>query len=222
MTAEQMVYEFYRLTGMIELTNRMKSDDVYYFLNQAQEQFIEERWNKNTTEPNDFQDIQKEIDDLRALSKSATPTMVPLDDYVHGDLPEDYRHAISVSAYVRKNVSCPIINSQARIVRQPDLYAVLTDPFSKSILESPVSTIVGSKLRIYVSGFTVSGVILDYLKQPATIGSLDNGNRTGCELSPHTHPEIVRLAVQLSSNVLPNFINNETNSDSQRRQVRSF
>jgi hypothetical protein len=222
MIAEQMVYEYYRLTGQIERTNRMKSDDVYYFLNQAQEQFIEERWNKNLTERNDFQTIQKEVDDLRVLAKSTQISVSSLDDYQHGTLPDDYRHAISVHAFVRKNAQCPIINSQARIVRQSELYAILLDPFSKSSLESPVTTIVGNSLRIYPNGFTISGVILSYIKTPVVIGSIDNGNRTGCELSPHTHPEIVRIAVQLSSNVLPNFINDETNSDSERRKVRSI
>lgn len=88
-----------------------------------------------------------------------------------------------------------------RLMEVENLYAMLRHPFGKTRRNSPISAQAEDRLHVYEDKeFLVSSVVIDYLRQPRRLSKRE---RLSCELSVHTHQEIVDLAVeylQLSTN----------------------
>lgn len=185
MTTLEMQELFERGLGMFNV-KAGKTEDVLYFLNEAQISFIDSNFN-SIDKKQSFQYSQEDIDDLRILIKKD----VSLQGGFNGNhyfykLPEDYRHLLNDRSIVDGE------HCANRLYRIEELYNILNHSFSKPKKKSYVSTLKGKDLLVYTNEDTIEGVVIDYLKNPKAI-TVD----TSCELPEHTHRKIVRTAVSL-------------------------
>lgn len=209
MTVQQMHDEFKLGLDKVDTAGapNFLAAEIDSFLNEAQEEFIEQRlWGTNAKKQG-LEETQKRRDDLRTLiveiqiqNNNMITGSKPLSrKYLISDFLKDYgysyRHMISETAIVKYD-DCNGNNKTEVVVVTPltaDRYGTtLKDPFNK-----PGG---GRVYRMdYSDGFEVlfgAGTILQswsprFIKEPAVI-SLGN---TDCELALHTHREVVNIAV---------------------------
>jgi hypothetical protein len=207
MTALKMLELFRQKYNSSSFTNdTMGDDEIYLFLNDAYDRFIKQRFTGNNARGVAFDGDQKRIDDLKALlftssaispAVSASNSEIP--NSVNYDLPADYMY--HVATYVEDNrtdientdkyVGCEVIANEFvsrystsghnnPVIRKP--LVVFRKPAVFTIIHQPSTTL--------------GDVIMTYLKEFDEIsGSQD------CELSKHTHREIVSIAVGLALEV---------------------
>ena len=78
-------------------------------------------------------------------------------------------------------------------MQQDDVFTLLNDPFNTTKYTNPLTTIRANNIDIYTNDiFITESVKILYIRQPDQI-SLSLG--TDCELSEHTHQEIVDMTV---------------------------
>lgn len=95
--------------------------------------------------------------------------------------------------------------------QQDDLYTLPGDPFNKPTVESPVLFFEDGQLHIWTGkGGEIKNVFLTFIKRPIRVSLSGN---TDCELSEHTHKEIVQMAVDITLESLqsPRVQTNEEN-----------
>jgi hypothetical protein len=79
-------------------------------------------------------------------------------------------------------------------VQHDDLYALLSDPFNTTSYDKIKYTIQENFIDVHSDDtFFTTFVNIKYIRQPRQMDSILN---VGCELSPHTHEEIVEMTVQ--------------------------
>ena len=79
-------------------------------------------------------------------------------------------------------------------VQHDDLYALLDDPFNTTSYDKIKYTIQENFIDVHSDdSFFTTFVNIKYIRQPKRMDSILN---IGCELSPHTHEEIVEMTVQ--------------------------
>ena len=79
-------------------------------------------------------------------------------------------------------------------VQHDDLYALLDDPFNTTSYDKIKYTIQENFIDVHSdNSFFTTFVNIKYIRQPKRMDSILN---IGCELSPHTHGEIVEMTVQ--------------------------
>jgi len=192
-------------------------------LNISQDKFVTKRAFGNNTRRTSFEEDQKRRDDLRTLihSVSIYPTInsetqkvtKPMGQFFI--LPSDYRHSINEEVLVanlesfQAEVAVDVATEEERSGVTPithDRYnKIIDDPFNKPSgktfyrLDYGDNGDVGfglnavNKLIVEVLStpeYHIITYILRYIKQPIDISSKNN-----CILPPHTHREIVRMAV---------------------------
>lgn len=90
----------------------------------------------------------------------------------------------------------PGTNQRAKMsyVQHDDILSLLGDPFNTSSYDSIKYTMEENFIDVYSdNSFFTTFVNIKYIKQPK---SMSNALNIGCELAPHTHQEIVEMAVQ--------------------------
>lgn len=166
----------------------IKSKDVNFWINHAIRVFINKKIQENP------QRKQKDIDDLKDILVSDVSLTLDTStsDKVTYLLPSDYMYLINDKTTL---VYCGATKTVAnRLVPSEELFNVLNYSHTKTTHKSPVSNIVGGKINVYIDNFTISSIIIDYLKKPS-IFNIFNG--TTIELHENTHKDIVELAVLL-------------------------
>ena len=189
--------------------------EIDLFLNNAQEQFVEQRAGKNNFKREGLEETQKRVDDLKNIIKNYesvtfTNNSASKPNGVFVDLPADYRHAIEEEVSV-SYIDC---NGVAAIGR-PDVTPTTHDRYNRLVKKDPFNKPDKTEVHrlaygvqagsetfelITASTDTVTNYYLRYLKEPVTIAygtqytpvALD----VDCELSNHTHREIIALAVK--------------------------
>jgi len=79
-------------------------------------------------------------------------------------------------------------------VQHDDLYALLSDPFNTTSYDKIKYTIQENFIDVHSDDtFFTTFVNIKYIRQPKRMDAILN---IGCELSPHTHEEIVEMTVQ--------------------------
>lgn len=79
-------------------------------------------------------------------------------------------------------------------VQHDDILSLLGDPFNTSTYDSIKYTMEENFIDVYSdNSFFTTFVNIKYIRQPK---SMSNALGIGCELAPHTHQEIVEMAVQ--------------------------
>jgi hypothetical protein len=181
------------------------TDEINHWLNRAQERFIKDRaFITGDVKRVGFEGNQKRLDDIRTLVSQ---------DYFDGwtantaaqweqvDLPADYLYLVNVRAAIRYDVcgnvtaSSPQRNIPVRVVDNAEVYQMQQDPFAKSQFSTPLATVSENDIRVFQDGesFILEGIYVDYVRIPADV---DLSLGQDCELAPHTHQEIVDIAVK--------------------------
>lgn len=209
---------------------RLGSDDIFYFLNKAQEQWLLQRFENSRA----FERTQSLIDDTRVFRTNNNELNAQYAgnwngyevDYV--DLPNDYLHVVEQSSKVDYNpngISYTVTggkrvadNSQKsaiyynRIDEEERVDRLLDDPFNTTKHLSPLTNITDSRINVYTNDyFLVDKVYLDYLRKPQKI---DPENNQSSEIPDIYHKELVQQAVALYSQ----FSSPSGNSQSQEQE----
>lgn len=179
--------------------------EIDFLLNKAQDRFVKQRYGTTNTKRQSFEETQKRTDDIKALVRTAT--IVPLansSDNIDPNaqfvtLPLDYWFTVWEKAKLQL-INCHDVIEQDRvyieIAQHDDFNVKINSPFNKpnnnkilrlmaynsvELVHSPTTTIVEYYLR--------------YIKRPIRISLTVP---TDCELSDHTHEEIVSDAISLA------------------------
>lgn len=191
-------------------------EEIDMYLNQSMFRFIEQRAYGGNPKRESLEETQKRVDDLRNLIKSYNTSTFTTnsDNKVNGkfvNLPTGYRHAIQEECLITYN-NCNNISSTKRVDVVPithDRYnKIKKDPWNKPyedlvIRLSHEEVSSNEVFELITDGsYTVTTYYLTYLKTPAEMryGTTYDVLTTDvqCELSEHTHREIVELAARIA------------------------
>jgi len=219
MTIEEMHYDFKVKFNKIDsqVNRNLLIPEIDWLLNEGQEIFV-----KSIAEPRSpnsylgFETSQRTIDDIRTIVmpdvECTTKVSGTTDTFV---LPTDYWFFSKGVAEMEKGVSPNIQTANGTIfIRQHDDLFELSD-FDKSSFEWRTVNAVFNRngIKVFTNGFTVTKLRITYLKKLDYIHNANkfNGGQyilpsgvtlsgtINCELPPHTHREIVDIAVMLAS-----------------------
>lgn len=189
------------------------AEEIDSILNNAQEEFIEQRAYGNNPKKTGLEEDQKRRDDLRDIIKNFTSNVfiTTVNNKPNGtfvSLPSDYRHSIQEEADVTYK-DCNGVTQTKRIPVVPvthDRYGVIiSDPFNKPFEDELLRLdYEGDMFELITDGtVTITGYHLRYIKQPRKIqfgtaydpSSFGYGIDQTSELATHTHREIVNKGV---------------------------
>ena len=226
MTSMEMNYDFKLKVDKIDSLSQADFNiaQVDWLLNEAQTLFVKQRYQLNNNYNSGFEATQKRIDDLSSLHiKFPLQPAVPLSNV--GGIYElnlsqlAYKYMFLTRAYVEvMNVDNQCITTaNVSLVQNDDLNEALKDPFnSPTFNEIPAnygrsSSGISSSIYLYPGDLLLGNAFVEYLKAPEKIYSgsytyIDNTPVTpqDCELSEHTHSEIVDIAVELAASITQN------------------
>lgn len=212
------------------------SDDIYYYLNKAQEQWILKKF------PQGFEITQDLIDDLRIFYKKD----VDIDAFYAGtdakfgnfevdyiEFPDDYLHLVSQRSQVAYNYNGINYTIDSLGSRQPegeyksdiyfnkwiqsdDIYKLLSDPFNTTKHDNPITDINNQRINIYTNdNFLIQKGIINYIREPKEI---DPKTDQESELPEIYHKEIVQQAVALYSQFSTNSPSSNSKSQEQEKK----
>ena len=212
MTVSEMNFEF--RVGMDKVLSLnapgFTAEEIDSFLNNAQEEFIEQRAYGTNPKGTGLEEDQKRRDDLREIIKDYSTSIFttssnnkPFGSFI--SLPLDYRHAIQEEVDI-SYTGCNETTQTDRIPVVPvthDRYnKVINDPFNKPYKEESIRLdYEGDVFELITDGaYTITTYYLRYLKEPVTIryGTqyLVPVTDIDCELAAAVHREVVGIAVQ--------------------------
>lgn len=180
-------------------------EEIDYYLNEAQDTFVKQRYGGTNSRKQSFEQSQKRIDDLRTLV--LTSNIVPLATNPNNidpnaqfvNMPGDYWFLVQERATVTYN-DCKGIPVTKRV----DVIATTHDSFNE-VINNPFKKPNTEKvLRLMANGFSelvhAPNVVINiyhirYIKEPVRVSLVNN---ISFELPEHTHQEIVNQAVSLA------------------------
>tara|TARA_Y100000004_G_scaffold62249_4_gene69724 strand:- start:2859 stop:3536 length:678 start_codon:yes stop_codon:yes gene_type:complete len=174
--------------------------EIDVFLNAAIERFVSKRAFGNNPRRTTFEEDQKRRDDLRnlILQDTINPENVDLSgaNKINGifvRLPRNYRHAINEEAQIELS-DRSLHTVSVKPITHDRYNKIIDDPFNKpeqhTVYRLDYS---GDRFELICGeGTRLSKYYLRYIKHPNVVDYSDN---KGCDLSEHTHREIVRMAV---------------------------
>ena len=212
MTVSEMHFEFYIGLDKIMSLNApgFLPKEVDVILNNAQEEFIEQRAYRTNPKRTGLEEDQKRRDDLRKLISNYETSIFtsninnkPFGKFVV--LPSNYRHSMTEEV----NIQYTDCNGDLRTKRSSvipvthDRYnSIIEDPFNKPYEDEVIRMDYENNVfELITDGkFTILTYYLRYLKEPQRIKygtqyvpiSVD----VDCELASHTHREIVNISIQ--------------------------
>lgn len=213
MTAREMQIAFDAWFDRAGTDHGLNSDEVYRYLNEAQDIIVEEMFAR-------FETDQIITDDLRVLvarDQEVDALYAGADAAINGfnadyaTLPADYRYLISSRTEVKFNTNGVTIATNTvdvartitgtsttrtvmnRVSQSDDIYRLLLDPFSRTRYSEPLGVVNGARLYVYTeSTFICERFFLDYISTPDTISL---ANSVDCELPVVLHREVVDRAI---------------------------
>lgn len=212
MTNTEMILEFKLTLDKVDSSSYpdFESEEIYFFLNEAQERLVKTRYSRNNIYKAGFEEIQKRIDDLSniVVTNYASVTSVSTEsntfridkDSLFTDetqvtpSTETYMFYLRGRPRVVKTGCTSKYINKAKLVQQDDLAYMLEDPFNKPTLLEPIFYFERGDIYVVTDGsFTIDKCKLTYIKKPVLIS-----DSTNCELAEHLHKEIVQLAVNIA------------------------
>lgn len=181
--------------------------EIDLLLNQAQDRFVKQRYGVNNTKRQSFEETQKRTDDLKNLMKNAslTPSAVSVDNKPNGvfvtlpTTPYLYWFAVNEEALISLtdcNGSTITRRVRVRPIQHDDYNKVITDPFNQPYDLEVIRLMEDGQVELITDGnSTIVTYYLRYIKKPAKIDYVGN---VSCELSEHTHQEIVDEAIRIA------------------------
>ena len=217
MTSQEMEIAFKQGIDKFDSLNYpdFQTDQIELILNQAQDQFVKQRYGGNNLKKQSFEETQKRTEDLKNVVVNSVVTTV-----INAE-----------GAVLAATTAADNINTLARFVTLPTNYwimiqeltgvsylgcngATITDRvFTKAIQHDDYSKLIknpfgkpteGKILRLMENGrvelipptgTTITDYHIRYIKEPVRISITNSVN---CELSVMTHQEIVNAAVSIA------------------------
>ena len=237
MTVQEMHYEVKLKLNKVDSQDyeNLIVPEIDWYLNEAQDIFIKQRYGISNNKRRGFEASQKRIDDLRQIVVKGrilpfTTSTSDLNAF-EACLPTDYLFYIRSRLSISKGDCGDKDGVSALQIQHDDLNEVLNDPFYSPSFEweevpvvfmgnNSTSCTFGAVLGYSDGTFALNNLRLDYLRHPLRISwangitggyTYPNGNPAAglqnCELAEHTHHEIVDIAVMIASGDLdhPNF-----------------
>jgi len=192
--------------------------EIDYYLNEAQDRFIKTRYGRNNIYKMGYEELQKRTEDLKSLSKTKYCSVTLLDYYnLSGDMiykanidnlfddvalntPYTGKYMLWLKASVQVKIGTCTQWSRVKLIQQDDISGINDDPFNKASADTPLLFFEDGGLCVWTGkGSTVESVLVSFFKYPAQIndGSY-GGTLSQCELSEHTHREILQMAVGIA------------------------
>lgn len=180
--------------------------EIDLLLNQAQDRFVKQRYGSTNTKRQSFEETQKRTDDLKNVVKSVilTPLTSQSTNKPNGvfiQLPTDYWFAINEECdiqYLDCHNSSTIKRIPVKPIQHDDYNKLVTDPFNKPWEYEIVRLETDTYIELITGNSqTVQNYYLRYIKKPVRIDSVNSPN-VNCELSEHTHMEIVSIAIDIA------------------------
>lgn len=197
-------------------TNKLNSDTIFSFINEAIDKFYKTRYSGINSKQEGFEQSQKRIDDLRNLIKTASFNEFTIDGNKHKvTLPEDYTLLLGDTAGIAPSEDyvdpCwPMNEDGDYIVKYGDTIEAtietidrqLSNSLSEHILKycaaRPLRLIQGNEIILHTDGkYSIAEYKITYLSSPEYLDSKNITNTEYTSLPEHTHMEIVKMAVQL-------------------------
>lgn len=201
------------------------SEDVLWYLNRAQEQYIADQYVFLRGKYTDNQDIQlytnaqKAMENLRTLvvtdhienDELRTPPEIFIEDSSFYDNAKVVSLKDSINNtfyyYVRsqsKDSATPANLINNRLVEQENIQKYIQTKYNSPIFRDNLVIIEGNTLVVFYDNQAdseITAISLTYIKEPKKLVRTVNDVNTEiatCELPTHTHREIVNLATQLA------------------------
>lgn len=180
-------------------------EEIDFLLNKAQDRFVKQRYGTNNDKKQSFEETQKRTDDIKAIVVNAD--IIPLANSVDNIdpnaqfcvLPADYWFAIQE----RVDLQCTDCNDQlvtskvkVKAINHDDFDTLIINPFEKPSISKVLRLMAYNRTElIHAPGTTIVKYYLRYIKEPVRISLTVP---TDCELSEHTHEEIVSEAISIA------------------------
>jgi len=186
----------------------LTSDEIFYWLNQAVNEYIEVKF---SNDKESFEQTQKLIDELKMLVQEQVITPhPPVSQFgvtVHSvDLPSDYLHTVNERVKIEfqhpNDANQTIIKDESVTESSSNtLNKQLADPYSTHRLHyesaRPLRLFKDTQVDLYTDGsYSVSEYYLRYLRKPVVL-KLGPTDEDYLDFPTTVHPEIVRLAAQM-------------------------
>lgn len=207
MTAREMFYNFRLEVDKFNSNLPITSDDVRYYLNKAQDKFIETKFNGANYTRRGFQQSQQIIDELKSIYVKGEPLTITYPDIaIHanvrmdrGELPTDHRYFISSTCKIEycedpaniissgdplvrsftAGTDTRTIDAMMKHVQSDDIYQLIRDPFNKPKLDKVLIDINEKYLDIYTDHRAVTkSVIINYIRNPLSINYEGDGEQS--------------------------------------------
>lgn len=193
--------------------------EIDFFLNEAQERFIKNRYGKNNLYSAGFEENQKRKEDLSSIIVSAYCAIVTTNypmlaggsvvkaeltnfwEDAAKTLPLEYKYMFFGKALAETSkANCPSKWNSVRELQHGEITPMLSDPFHKPMASDPVIFFEDGDIFITAGeSASVDNLFLTFVRRPESIniGSYE-GSEQECVLSEHTHKEIVQYAVKIA------------------------
>lgn len=225
MTVKQMHREFKISLDKVDssATAELLPSEIDYYLNEATMRFVKTRYSQNNLYKKGFEESQKRTEDLKAIVVtrrmqispdpgqsfagcsvySANPAILYLLTGTNvADTTSKYMIYLNSSLQLSKAGCSSVVSPM--LVQQDDVKTLIKDPFNKPKADKPLILFEEGVIKILVPiGIVVDWIKCTFVRQPAAIylGTYPVnsviGSPVNCDLSDHTHKEIVQMAVAL-------------------------
>lgn len=228
MNARDMQVEFERILQVTDpefvIKNKLDSDTIFYYLNAAQNRFININYTSLDSLKQTVENLRKNTDTFKALivSKSLTEG----DDLEDGMLGKRYKlpntaddmfylYLRSFSLVSGTYMDIPDTVELERdnkvlvpnkLITQDDVEKISTSYYNIPILRQPCATLdadenSNSYITIYIDKYTkLKGCNITYIRKPKKFNVITDSTKNvidHCELSENVHQEIVELAIRM-------------------------
>jgi len=192
--------------------------EIDFFLNEAQMRFIKQRYGMNNNSRRGFEESQKRTDDLKNLVKSKFCQISPVTYYqelgentVRVDIntlfddaaltiPSTDKYMFYLKSVARTCIGNCCNTFRVKLVQHDDLNSIIADPFNKPSAERPILFFEDGIIFAWAgNNVTFKDVLVTFIKDPVKINlGTYTGPAQNCELSEHTHKEIIQMAVTIA------------------------
>lgn len=180
-------------------------EEIDLLLNQAQDRYVKQRYGLNNIKRQSFEETQKRTEDLKNLVRAITliPAAYATDNInVNArfvTLPLDHWFIIQERASITyEDCNGNDLTTSVRIkpIQHVEFDVIIEDPFKKPNKEKVLRLMENGRVELITdSTTTLNSYYLRYIKQPVRISV---STPTNCELSDHTHQEIVDEAIKIA------------------------
>ena len=186
----------------------IEPEEIDLLLNQAQDRYVKQRYGINNNKRQSFEETQKRTDDLKKLVFNViiTPAANASDNKPYGrfvTLPNtvgsEYWFAIEEECDITY-FNCHNVSTTVRATVIPrthdDYRKLIKDPFNKPDIYEIFRLMENGRVELISNvNITIGDYYLRYIKKPLRI---DLNTNITCELSEHTHQEIIDEAIKIA------------------------